>query len=385
MTLRPITPQPGTDRDPDNFVGRVEMTTRARERLLAGSNLLLTDPRRRMGKTFWMRTFAAQEQSFHSYFIDYEGTKTVDEFLIKTAEALIRDRSLPLRARKQLETIFDNGEISLSKGPLAIKGYFQQTPPYHLLTRVLSALENEDSKTIPIVMMDEVPMAINNIAVHEGTGSAEQLLQTLRALRQETSRIRWIVTGSIGFHHVLRKINTTQGVLNDLNPVPLGPLADKEAEELASRLLLGIEQPLIDTVINELVKVTGGVPFLLHNVVKMLGEGPRNVTRPCDVHDCFEDFIDDPDQFYGLEHFLTRMPSNYDGRARIADDILRKALSETNVWVSIDSLAPNEETAATLDDLVKDHYLERRGLSVRWRYPVLQYIWARKKGVWDRR
>lgn len=384
MTLRPITPQPGTDRDPDNFVGRVEMTTRARERLLAGSNLLLTDPRR-MGKTFWMRTFAAQEQSFHSYFIDYEGTKTVDEFLIKTAEALIRDRSLPLRARKQLETIFDNGEISLSKGPLAIKGYFQQTPPYHLLTRVLSALENEDSKTIPIVMMDEVPMAINNIAVHEGTGSAEQLLQTLRALRQETSRIRWIVTGSIGFHHVLRKINTTQGVLNDLNPVPLGPLADKEAEELTSRLLLGIEQPLIDTVINELVKVTGGIPFLLHNVVKMLGEGPRNVTRPCDVHDYFEDFIDDPDQFYGLEHFLTRMPSNYDGRARIADDILRKALSETNVWVSIDSLAPNEETAATLDDLVKDHYLERRGLSVRWRYPVLQYIWARKKGVWDRR
>ena len=384
MPLRPITPQPGTDRDPNNFVGRAEMTTRARERLLAGSNLLLTDPRR-MGKTFWMRTFAAREQSFHSYFIDYEGTKTVDEFLIKTAEALIRDRSLPLRARKQLETIFDNGEISLSKGPLAIKGYFQQTPPYHLLTRVLSALENEDSKTIPIVMMDEVPMAINNIAVHEGTGSAEQLLQTLRALRQETSRIRWIVTGSIGFHHVLRKINTTQGVLNDLNPVPLGPLADKEAEELASRLLLGIEQPLIDTVINELVKVTGGVPFLLHNVVKMLGEGPRNVTRPCDVHDCFEDFIDDPDQFYGLEHFLTRMPSNYDGRARIADDILRKALSETNVWVSIDSLAPNEETAATLDDLVKDHYLERRGLSVRWRYPALQYIWARKKGVWDRR
>ncbi len=384
MTLRPIIPQPGSDRDPANFVGRVEMTTHARDRLLAGSNLLLTDPRR-MGKTFWMRTFAAREQSFHSYFIDYEGTETVDDFLIKTAEALIGDSSLPLRVRKQLETIFDSSEISLSKGPLAIKSYFRQTPPYDLLTRVLSALENEDSKTIPIVMMDEVPMAINNIAVHEGTGSAEKLLQTLRALRQNTSRIRWIVTGSIGFHHVLREINTTQGVLNDLNPVPLGPLADKEAEELASRLLLGIEQPLIDAVINELVKVTGGVPFLLHNVVKMLGEGPRNVTRPCDVHDCFEDFIDDPDQFYGLEHFLTRVPSYYDGRARIADDILRKALSETNVWVSIDSLAPNEEAAATLDDLVKDHYLERRGLSARWRYPALQYIWARKKGVWDRR
>lgn len=29
MELRPITPQPN-DRNPDNFVGRVEMTTRAR-------------------------------------------------------------------------------------------------------------------------------------------------------------------------------------------------------------------------------------------------------------------------------------------------------------------------------------------------------------------
>lgn len=384
MELQPITPQPGNDRNPDNFVGRVEMTTRARERLLAGSNLLLTDPRR-MGKTFWMHTFAAREQSFHSYFIDYEGIETVDGFLIKTAEVLIRDRSLPLRARKQLETIFDNSEISLSKGPLAIKGYFQQTPPHHLLTRVLSALENEDSKTIPIVMMDEVPMAINNIAVREGTSSAEKVLQTLRALRQDTSRIRWIVTGSIGFHHILRKINTTQGVLNDLNPIPLGPLADQEAEELASRLLLGIKQPTIDTVINELIEVSGGIPFLLHKIVKTLDERHESVIKPHDVRECFEDFIDDPDEFNWFEHYLTRMPLNYGTRAYIADDILRKALSETNMWVSIETLAPNEEAAATLDDLIKDHYLERRGLSARWRYPALQYIWARKKGVWDRR
>ena len=51
----------------------------------------------------------------------------------------------------------------------------------------------------------------------------------------------------------------------------------------------------------------------------------------------------------------------------------------------IDSLAPGEEVADVIEDLIKDHYLERRGRSVRWRYPALQYIWARKKGVWDRR
>ena len=62
MELQPITPQPN-DRDPNNFVGRVAITERARNHLKNGTNLLLSDPRR-MGKTFWLRTFAAQEKAF---------------------------------------------------------------------------------------------------------------------------------------------------------------------------------------------------------------------------------------------------------------------------------------------------------------------------------
>ena len=55
------------------------------------------------------------------------------------------------------------------------------------------------------------------------------------------------------------------------------------------------------------------------------------------------------------------------------------------MWVTTDSLVPDDKAADTLEDLVNDHYLERRGLSVRWRYPAFQYIWARKMRVWDRR
>lgn len=384
MELQPITPQPGNDRNPANFVGRAKTSELARKRLQTGSNLLITDPRR-MGKTFWMRTFAAREQSFHAYFIDYEGTTTVDAFLTKTAESLIRDQSLPVRAREQLRAIFNNAEITLAKGALTLKSYFQHTSPHDLLIRVLASLENEDTDKTPLVMMDEVPMAINNIAKDEGARSAEQLLQTLRALRQDTSRTRWILTGSVGFHHVLREISTTQGVLNDLDSLPLGPLPNSEADELASRLLLGVEQPPSDAVIEELIKVSGGIPFLLHQVVKTLGEQHGKVITPGHVRECFEDFIDDPDEFNWFEHHLTRMPVNYGTRDRVAEEILRMTLSEDNTWVSRDLLVSDEEAATTLEDLVRDHYLELKGMSVRWRYPALQYIWARKKGVWDRR
>ena len=383
MALEPIEPQPGSDRDPANFVGRAAITSQARKRLQVGANLLLTDPRR-MGKTFWMHTFAAREKRFHCYFIDYEGVFTVNDFLIRTADTLVKGGKLPSRAFQKLKTIFDNCDIEISS-PITIKSYHRQTSPHVLLTDILSTLDGEENDVIPLVMMDEVPMAVNNIAEREGAGAAEEILQTLRALRQKTTRVRWIVTGSVGFHHVLRKTNMTQGVLNDLESLPLGPLPRDEADELARRLLLGVGQEPLDDVVNELVAVSGGIPFLLHKLVGALAQRCYTAFSPSDVRECFENFIDDPDEFRWFEHYLTRVTPHYGERAQVADQILRQTLSQTNEWIPVDSLMQGEDFSDVLEDLVKDHYLERRGRSVRWRYPALQYIWARKKGAWDRR
>lgn len=384
MTLRPITPQPGNDRDPNNFVGRVEITAQARELLRHGTNLLLTDPRR-MGKTFWMRNFASQEAGFRCYFIDYEGVFTVHNFLINTADALIKERKLPERALTKLKTIFDNCDLEISPGPITLKTYHHQTSPHVLLTNVLTALDDDEDDAIPVVMMDEVPMAINNIADREGASAAEEVLQTLRALRQKTARVRWIVTGSVGFHHTLKKTNMTQGVLNDLESLRFGPLTNDEAKELAHRLLLGVEQDPNDAIIDTLIAKTGGIPFLLHKVVGTLARQNYGVFKPSYIEECFEDFIDDPDEFRWFEHYLTRIAPHYGTNAKMADQILRSTLSATNDWTCIDSLPQEDITLEVLEDLIKDHYLERRDHSVRWRYPALQYIWARKKGVWDRR
>ena len=385
MDLDPIVPQPGNDRDPAHFVGRVETTTRARERLTAGANLLLTDPRR-MGKTFWMHTFAAREKNFRSYLIDYEGVCTVEDFLIRTVEALVDDGPLPTKAISTLKTIFNNFDIELS-GPLTIKSYHRQTSPRRLLTNILKTLDEDDDEVIPLVMMDEAPMAIDNIVRRESPEAAAEILQTLRELRQRRTitRVRWIITGSVGFHHVLRRAGMTQGVLNDLESLPLGPLSNDETEELARRLLLGIGQIPSDIVVETLTEVSGGIPFVLHKVAGMLDQRHRRVIGPADVRECFEDLIDDPDELKWFEHYLTRVVPHYGERADLAEQVLRATLSETNDWIPVDTLPPDNGVDDILEDLTKDHYLERRGRSVRWRYPALQYIWARKRGGWDRR
>ena len=383
MDLDPIVPQPGSDRDPAHFVGRVATTTRARERLAAGASLLLTDPRR-MGKTSWMHAFAAREKGFRCYILDYEGVSTVENFLIRTGEELVKNEALPEKGIRSLKKIFGNVDIELS-GPITIKTYHRQTSPHRLLADALKTLDEDTSGAVPLVMMDEVPLAIDNIARSEGSGAASELLQTLRALRQMTTRVRWIVTGSVGFHHVLRRAGTTQGALNDLESLPLGPLPDDEAGELARRLLLGIGQIPSDAVVEALIEVSGGIPFVLHKVAGMLDQRHRRIIGPAKVRECFENFIDDPDEFGWFEHYLTRVGPHYGERAILAERVLQATLSETNDWISTDILPSDDGVDEILEDLTKDHYLERRGRSVRWRYPALQYIWARKKGEWDRR
>ena len=86
-----------------------------------------------------------------------------------------------------------------------------------------------------------------------------------------------------------------------------------------------------------------------------------------------------------FEHYLTRIVLYYGERADFAERVLQATLSDTNDWIPVDTLPPEDGVNKILEDLTKDHYLERRGRSVRWRYPALQYIWARKKGEWDRR
>ena len=178
----------------------------------------------------------------------------------------------------------------------------------------------------------------------------------------------------------------TQGALNDLEPLPLGPLRDDEARELARRLLLGIGRlPDDAAVVEALVEVSGGIPFLLHKVAATLGQRHRKAIGSAEVRECFEDFIDDPDEFGWFEHYLTRVGPHYRERADLAERVLRATLSEANDWIPVGTLPSDDGVAGILEDLTKDHYLERRGQSVRWRYPVLQYIWARKKAGWDRR
>lgn len=118
----------------------------------------------------------------------------------------------------------------------------------------------------------------------------------------------------------------------------------------------------------------------------MLDTGERAPVTAAQVDEALEDFIDDPDDFKSFAHLLTRLEFTYGQDAAFAGQILDRALSLQNTWVRADELNPDSQVRfdAVLDMLVSDHYLTLKGNRVKWRYPTLQYIWARRRRKWER-
>ena len=123
---------------------------------------------------------------------------------------------------------------------------------------------------------------------------------------------------------------------------------------------------------------------ILQKVASILRQRKRGVLNPQDVRECFEDIIDDRDEFLFLKHLGERIDPYYDTRAGPARKVLGAAVSMNRDWIKITEFLPDEGVGTIIDDLYGDHYLEHRGRSIRWWYPAFQYIWARSHDLWER-
>jgi hypothetical protein len=371
--VQPLRPQPGSTIAPANAVGRHAVTARARELMSSDNNLCINDPRR-MGKTVWLDLFCDRPgDGFDAVKIDFEGVQTAQEFLIRAVTGLRKHSSLPRQAVAKLRALFDN--VELGAGPVTVKKGVSTRSPTDLLDETIRSVDAHlGDDVLLVIAMDEVPIAVANIARNEGPAAAHQLLQTLRGLRRTGSRLRWIVCGSVGFHHVLRQCGSTEGVINDLVNLPLGPLEPGEAEELAQRLLLGIRRDGEADALASLVERSGAIPFLLHALAQSLDEAGTGRVAAGDVAAAFGRFLDDRDSSRAVTHLLTRVDLMYGDDARAAETLLDRVAVEGSTRT-----ADLDADDRLLDALIDDHYLVEQNRTVSWRYDVLRRIWVHRR------
>ena len=87
-----------------------------------------------------------------------------------------------------------------------------------------------------LLLWDEFPLMLHNLQRREGPDAAMQLLDHLRALRlARADRLRFLVTGSVGLHLVLRslrKAGNTNDPVNDMLSLTVPPMADDDTCDL---------------------------------------------------------------------------------------------------------------------------------------------------------
>lgn len=376
-----ITPQTGGTPDPADVIGRDDVILQIVSAARQGTNHLLSDPRR-MGKTsLLVRLCNEPGPNATALKIDLEGCATVDEVVVRILSDLRGLASLKDRARDAIRRSLEGGSAKFTAGPVKLSATARVAGALATLESCIKAIHDDlEPEHLVIVALDEVTVAADLVARRD-PGECQRLLQTLRHLRGDAHRrVRWVLSGSVGFHHVLRRAGATEGLINDLAPVELGPLQDAPARELAEALLAGIGREAGLDVIDQLVAMTDRIPFMLHNAVHRLADGSGEVTA-AEADESFAGYLADRGRSGAWTHLVTRVDTYYENPTLAQQVLDARAIAADPV--SFDALcaehpsADAEQMRRLVDHLVDDHYLDDQTLT--WRYGVLRDTWILRR------
>jgi hypothetical protein len=218
------------------------------------------------------------------------------------------------------------------------------------------------------------------------------VLDVLRETRQNFG-IRFVLCGSIGLHHVIGDIrNSSWSPVNDISLLTLGPLTQENASTLATALLIneGIEAASAasstKTIGTLIARETNGVPFYVHEVIGQLLRSDRRPVSEVDVLSTVRRLLDDPQDPLDLSHFEERLGDYYGAKALVAASILdtvaiEKTISFRDLRGKVNSTTEVGEATLRrlLDDLQRDHYLERADAKFSFRLEIIRRAWKSRR------
>jgi hypothetical protein len=367
------------------------------EALDAGESLVVT-AEKRVGKTAAMRVLVAR--STPRMTVLYRDVEAVGS--PKRLVELVTQDALPClggldRAKARFKDFFQKA------GGTTIGGFslpdFDEKDWKAGLNEMFDALGDhlEDEDAALVLVWDEAPWMVAKIRDACGWQTAADLLDELRAIRDRHPHIRFVFTGSIGFHHVLRDLRdgkSHRSSINTMRQVDLPPLAPADAGRLAWALLAWIEAKgaTFADPVQDVAECTAsrcdGLPYFIHATVDTLARrtGPLTVDDVDAVIDAARFSSNDP---WNLAHYETRLTDYYGadaGRARLALDAvaIRDMATVDDIVADMSHAGPGHDREAVLpllELLHSDHYLARGRGGWRFTYGLIRETWLDRRNL----
>ncbi len=384
--VRPIVPAPGGQLAPDEVFGRDGDIARAWDRL-ERSSIRLTEPRR-IGKTsFLVRLAHAPPDGWFCVRQSFQGVATREAMAARALSGIYSLQPLGRRVGGRLKQFLNMGSVSASVDQVTfeLRASFRDDPA-GALDQALQAVDDALGEQRLVLVWDEVPDMVLEVIAREGVDAASELLAVLRRFRDERrpSSLRWLMTGSVGFHHSLRSCTGGDALIADLEAFSIGPLDQGWARWLCDGLLLGAGVTADPDVASEMAEVTAGIPYLAHLVAQYARDRGWKECAAGEVQGWFDLAAADLDHSQAATHLLSRLGRYYGDDAATAEWVLDQTVMAPMSRAELEA-APGAHLAASddaalrqvLDWLCLDHYLEKHPQSGRysWRYPALGRIW----------
>jgi hypothetical protein len=382
-------PNPGGQLASDNIVGRDNLITKMWA-ILEGRSIYMNDLRR-VGKTMILRKMQTDPPAgWLPVKRDLGGCHTAAEFATQTfrdSQELLNRRQQVLRRMGELLGRLRGAEIA---GVLKLPDDSGPAPWKEVLTRTFSDLEDQMTAINHhiVFLWDEVPFLLDNVSKREGAAVAMEILDTLRSLSQDYARIRFVLTGSVGLHHVLSALRTKgylNSPLNHMERIAPGPLAPKDSRKLALDLLsgAGLECAEPARCADAVAGAVGDVAFYIHKLVSRLPRGTG--INPTVIEQILQREIAHPDNDWDFLHYRTRLPLYYENDERLVLHIL-DAIAAASRPLSLDAIRKAVSAQTPFDDterlrnllklLEQDHYLGRDAEGdYAFRFPLIRRWW----------
>lgn len=381
---------PGGHIDLREVVGRDELIALLWETIDRQSVTMTAE--RRIGKSTIMWKMEAEAPSkWIAVYQDLEKVHTAEEFAFAVYEKIHDFLSGKGKTMRRVK------EFIAAIGGAEIPGGFKlpektQAPWKEMLIHAVDDLirENAGSDTHLLFLWDEVPLMIDGIMREQGAGRAMEVLDVLRYLRQTYPDLRMLITGSIGFHQVLRALKkesygnvATSGMVN----VEVHPLEEPHAISLATKLMAGEAIAPVDIAgtAAAIARHADHFPFYIHHIVRALkfSKGPVTIASVAEV--VGKQLVDASDQWQ-LSHYRTRITKYYGAENEPAVLFLLDELACRDGAASISELFESIKAAISfnnrerlielLSDLERDHYLIREVSGrYRFRFPLIRRWW----------
>lgn len=366
--------------------------------ILASSSLRINEMRR-SGKSTVLRLVAARAPAnWHCAFAQVQGVRSADEFVALILDELMRHAAISRRLKGSMRQFAKSiKSINVMNVGFELADDFKERP-WAVMRQVMTSVNAELERTGKwlVIILDEFPDAIRAIADRDPE-SAQQVLTLFRSARDNPGgvRIRWILTGSIGFHHVLRDLPGHGEAMTDIIVAPLPPLTAYWTRHLATCYLMGIGQvDPSEQGVDLVSRRSDGIPFVLAMMINELRWNQAALPETKEEADALLLLAaNNPMWDDAWTPLLVKVDDYYDELAELAyavlDIVARTPCTLPALTSALEQRgiqASEQSVSGTLRRLCDDHFLARKVTSgvgqtrYSWKFDSLRLIWQVRRG-----